>query len=263
MQTQEKKIKTIICDDNEADILALKKILGTSTEILGEVKTANECLELMEANKPDLLFLDIDMPGMNGIELAAMIMDFEEPPKFAFVTGRDDLAIQAFDYSALDYVVKPFSAERIQKTLDKASSLMTESENQSMEDAIKKIIAEQQSAANSRANDRLPVKDYKERTIRFLDPKKIVFAQRDSRKVNIHTETEVFPTYYTVDKLEERLKEHGFQKANSGLLINMDFVEHMIPNGDGSYDLMIKTHKDKTITVSRSCSKSILTSLSV
>ena len=64
-------------------------------------------------------------------------------------------------------------------------------------------------------------------------------------------------------ELEERLKEHGFQKANSGLLVNIDYIEHMIPNGDGSYDLLLKVHKDKMITVSRSCSKAILSSLSV
>jgi DNA-binding LytR/AlgR family response regulator len=254
-----KKLKTIICDDNEADILALKKIIDEDVDIIGEANDANECLELMHKERPDLLLLDIDMPGMSGIELADMIVDFEDPPKIAFITGRDDYAIKAFDISAIDYVVKPFSADRIEKLLEKASSFIEEEKKSNLEDTIRQIINDQQ----KRATDRLPVKDYKERTIRFIDPAKIIFAQRDSRKVNIYTETEVFPTYYTVDKLEDRLKEHGFQKANSGLLINIDYIEHMIPNGDGSYDLLLKVHKDKMITVSRSCSKAILSSLSV
>lgn len=253
------KLKTIICDDNEADIIALKKIISEEVDIIGEANDANECLEVMHKEKPDLLMLDIDMPGMSGIELADMIMDFEDPPKIAFITGREDYATKAFDISAVDYVVKPFSKDRIEKTLEKAAVSIAPQAVQGIEETIKQIILEQQ----KRVNDRLPVKDYKERTIRFIDPKNIIFAQRDSRKVNIYTESEVFPTYYTVDKLEERLKEHGFQKANSGLLVNIDYIEHMIPNGDGSYDLLLKVHKDKMITVSRSCSKAILSSLSV
>ena len=213
----------------------------------------------MDKVEADLILLDIDMPGMNGMQLADIIMDFDNPPMIAFITGREDYAVKAFDLAAVDYVVKPFDLDRIEKTLEKASALINNSKKSDLEDTLRKIINDQ----NKRSIDRLPVKDYKERTIRFVDPAKIVFAQRDSRKVNIYTENEVFPTYYTVDKLEERLKDHGFQKANSGLLINIDFIEHMIPNGDGSYDLLLKVHKDKMVTVSRSCSKAILSGLSV
>lgn len=259
MTTATKKLKVIICDDNEADVIALKKVIKDSVNLIGEACDANECLEIMDKENPDLLLLDIDMPGMSGIELASMVMDFEDAPQIAFITGRDDLAIKAFDMSAIDYVKKPFSAERVEQTIEKAIDCMKSGKTKEIEDTIRQLISDQQ----KRATDRLPVKDYKERTIRFLDPAKIIFAQRDSRKVNIYTDTEVFPTYYTVDKLEERLKDHGFQKANSGLLVNIDFIEHMIPNGDGSYDLLLKVHKDKMITVSRSCSKAILNTLSV
>lgn len=259
MAVATKKLRVIICDDNEADILALKKIIKDSVDIIGEASDANECLDVMDKVEADLILLDIDMPGMNGMQLADIIMDFDNPPMIAFITGREDYAIKAFDLAAVDYVVKPFDLDRIEKTLEKASALINNSKKSDLEDTLRKIINDQ----NKRSIDRLPVKDYKERTIRFVDPAKIVFAQRDSRKVNIYTENEVFPTYYTVDKLEERLKDHGFQKANSGLLINIDFIEHMIPNGDGSYDLLLKVHKDKMVTVSRSCSKAILSGLSV
>jgi DNA-binding LytR/AlgR family response regulator len=259
MAVETKKLRVIICDDNEADILALKKIIKESVDIIGEASDANECLDVMDKVEADLILLDIDMPGMNGMQLADIIMDFDNPPMIAFITGREDYAVKAFDLAAVDYVVKPFDLDRIEKTLEKASELINNSKKSDLEDTLRKIINDQ----NKRSIDRLPVKDYKERTIRFVDPAKIVFAQRDSRKVNIYTENEVFPTYYTVDKLEERLKDHGFQKANSGLLINIDFIEHMIPNGDGSYDLLLKVHKDKMVTVSRSCSKAILSGLSV
>lgn len=255
------QITAIVVDDNPGDILNFKKIAGKEVEIIGEANSAAECLELLETKKPDVLFLDIEMPGMSGIELGRMIIDFEEPPQIAFISGNTGFAIDAFEISALDYVIKPFEEERILKTIEKVkANVKAEQDSYSdIKSVIDKVIQEQ----HKLNNDKLPVKDYNERTVRFLDPKAIVFAQRDSRKVNIYTEDETFPTYYTIDKLEARLKDHGFHKASSGVLINLNYVEHMIPNGDGSYDLILKLFKEKMITVSRSCSKEILTTLSV
>jgi DNA-binding LytR/AlgR family response regulator len=256
------KLKTIIVDDNPADLIALRKVLNEEVDLIGEASSASECLELLENHEDlDLLLLDIDMPGMSGVELADMILGFENPPQIAFITGRTDYAVKAFDLSLLDYVVKPFDKARIEQTIERAIEHKEAKSfsSSNLESAVKVLLEEQ----NKKLNDRLPVKDYRERTIRFVQPKTIVFAQRDSRKVNIVTENDSFPTYYTIDKLEERLKDHGFYKANSGLLVNIDFVEHMIPNGDGSYDLILSVRKDELITVSRSCSKAILSKLSV
>lgn len=259
------KLKTIIVEDNPADLMKLKKIIEDSVDIIGEAEDANAALELYENEKPDLMLLDVDMPGISGVELAGMIMNYEEPPQIAFITGRTDFATKAFDLDATDYVVKPFEVERVEKLLEKANEKHNAAQAEEVVD-VKDLEAKIRSIVKEQAKlskDRLPVKDYKERTIRFLNPGEIVFAQRDSRKVNITTEGEVFPTYYTIDKLEARLEDHGFKKANSGLLVNINFVEHMIPNGDGSYDLILRTFKDKSITVSRSCSKAILSSLAV
>ncbi len=257
----DKKITAIVVDDNPGDILTFKKIVKDRVDIIGEANSAAECLELLESLKPDVLFLDIEMPVMSGIELGRMVIDFEEPPQIAFISGNTGFAIEAFEISALDYVVKPFEEERILQTLEKVKHNLESDEPQynDVKSVIDKVIQEQ----NKLNNDKLPVKDYSERTVRFLDPKNIVFAQRDSRKVNIYTEDESFPTYYTIDKLENRLKDHGFHKASSGVLVNLNYVEHMIPNGDGSYDLILKLYKEKMITVSRSCSKEILSTLSV
>ena len=117
MTVATKKLRVLICDDNETDILALKKIIKDSVDIVGEAFDANECLEIMDKVEVDLILLDIDMPGMSGMELADMIMDFDNPPMIAFITGREDYAIKAFDLAAVDYVVKPFVLERIEKTI--------------------------------------------------------------------------------------------------------------------------------------------------
>jgi len=111
---------------------------------------------------------------------------------------------------------------------------------------------------------KLPVKDYEEGTVRLLDPETVIYVTREGRQVILHTADKDFPTYFTVTKLSERLTEAGFLRANRGEIINLRFVEHLIPNGDGSYDAILQDNKGNiitTITVSRGRSKALLESL--
>ncbi len=110
-------------------------------------------------------------------------------------------------------------------------------------------------------SNRIAVKDYKEGSIRLLDPAEIIYIVRDGRQVVIHTEQNEFPTYFTIDKLEQSLEDQGFYKASQGALVNINYIEHMIANGDGTYDLILKNKKQ--ITASRSGSKLILQDLQI
>lgn len=112
-------------------------------------------------------------------------------------------------------------------------------------------------------SNRIAVKDYKQGSIRLLDPAEIIYIERDGRQVIIHTETNQFPTYFTIDKLEKKLEDLAFYKANQGVLVNIDYIEHMIANGDGSYDLVLKNKPKAQITASRSGAKLILDDLQV
>jgi PAS domain S-box-containing protein len=110
---------------------------------------------------------------------------------------------------------------------------------------------------------KIAVKDYQEGSIRLLMPSQIIYVERDQRQVVIHTEEKSFPTYFTIEKLEKRLAEFEFYRANKGALININYIEHMIPNGDGTYDLIFKNKKEAEITASRSGSKAILRDLQI
>lgn len=258
-------IKAIIVDDNPGDIELLKQAIETiedsSLQLVGEALSADECIDLVDKEEPDLVFLDIDMPAVSGIEIAKMLMNYEKPPLVAFITGRKDFAIKAFELDAIDYVVKPYQKERLTQTIEKARKFMKEKPDTSnIHSMLEELVEERLSSSSAK----LAVKDYKERTIRFLNYKDIVFIERKDRRVVIYTEKEEFPTYYTIDKLTHKLTEkYGFHKVNQGAIVNIDFVEHMIPNGDGTYDLLLSVRKSNVLGVSRSFSKSLLASLSL
>ena len=93
-------------------------------------------------------------------------------------------------------------------------------------------------------SNKIAVKDYEEGSIRLLAPEQIIYVERQSRQVVIHTKEKDFPTYFTIDKLEKRLSHCEFYKANKGALINLNYIEHMIPNGDGTYDIILKDKKE-------------------
>jgi PAS domain S-box-containing protein len=128
-------------------------------------------------------------------------------------------------------------------------------------DVTSREIAQRELAKNK--TNKIAVKDYQEGSIRLLMPSQIIYIERDQRQVVIHTEEKSFPTYFTIEKLEKRLAEFEFYKANKGALININYIEHMIPNGDGTYDLIFKNKKEAEITASRSGSKAILKDLQV
>ena len=112
-------------------------------------------------------------------------------------------------------------------------------------------------------SNKIAVKDYEEGSIRLLSPEQIIYIERESRQVIIYTNEKAFPTYFTIEKLERRLSHCEFYKANKGALINLNYIEHMIPNGDGTYDIVLKDKREAEITASRSGSKAILKDLQI
>lgn len=112
------KIRTLLIDDEELARELVKKFLEAETdlEIIGEAADGFEGIKLIQSLKPDLVFLDIQMPRLTGLEMLDLL---QEPPLIVFSTAYDQYAIDAFEKNAIDYLLKPFSRERLLKTLEK------------------------------------------------------------------------------------------------------------------------------------------------
>jgi DNA-binding LytR/AlgR family response regulator len=205
------------------------------------------------------------MPEMTGIEVAEAVVGSDDPPAIVFITAHDDYAVRAFELGAVDYVVKPLSAasaaERIRTLVRRISRAVTRDEPTvaALREEVRRLVQQQSSPLSAR----LPVKDYDERTIRLVEVDDVTLAQRDGRRVILSTTEKRFATYYTVDRLEERLAPQGFVRASPSTLINARYIEHLIPNGDGSYDAVLRDAEGTVVPVSRSRAKQLLAALRV
>ena len=132
MMPSKEKYRTLIADDEQPALDRLKKLLAEHSgkiEVIGEAKNGLECLEMIDRLKPDLLFLDIQMPGLNGFEV---LQQTSHSPIVIFCTAYDEYALKAFETNSIDYIMKPVKAERIQKSIEKLDSLIRKPDKEKM-----------------------------------------------------------------------------------------------------------------------------------
>jgi len=258
-------IRALIADDEAASAELLRELLEDTgrVSVVGVAHDGPECLRLLEQLEPDVLFLDIRMPGMEGVEVAEAALDAEILPLLVFVTDYDEYAVRAFELAAIDYIVKPLEVEAFEQRIDQTVTRLEETLSRRAPTlrALQRSInglARQQGQFVLR---RLPVKDYEEGTVRLIPPSAVTHVERVGGQTVLHTKGKSFRTYYTIDRLEERLQSAGFFRASRGALLNMQYIEHLIPNGDGSYDAIVEAEGNPVVTVSRSRAQSLLRAL--
>ena len=255
----------LIVDDEPASRLLLRETLESTrqVQVLAEAESGEEALQAVEELHPQVVFLDIQMGELSGLEVARILLEQEDPPRVVFITAHDDYALQAFDLAATDYVVKGLEyddfAERLARTVERLEQSLAGPavlELASIHAALDQLAQRQLTPVTQK----LPVKDYEQGTVRLIDPEKVVCIERKDRRVVLRTVDHEYPTYFTIERLEQRLANLRFFRANPGAIINLDFVEHLIPNGDGSYDVLLtdaSNEVDGAITVSRSRAKAL------
>jgi len=267
-------IRVIIADDEEATAYLIQEALQMTgnVEVMAIASNGLECLQLYEQLHSDALFLDINMSQLGGIEVAESLMQTDNPPLIAFVTNFDDYAVRAFELNAVDYVVKisdlPTLVERIARTVTRMQTAL-EQKSPAL-DEIRAVIAHLSRQQLHPLQRKLPIRDTEEGTIRLLDPLDVICIIRQQRRTMLITRHNAYPTYYTVDSLDERLTTEGFFRANQGTLVNTRYIEHLLPNGDGSYDVFLKTELsgdaqalNTPVTVSRSRARQLLQMLNI
>jgi two-component system, LytTR family, response regulator LytT len=267
-------MRVVIAEDDErfADLLSRLLALTGRVDVVGSARSGEECIRLVGDQRPDLLLLDIEMPELSGIEVAEIALGGEAPPFVVFVTGHDEYAVKAFGLRAMDYIVKPVDPAELAGRLAEMLSRVEEA-LQHRELALEQLRSRVTSAAE-RLDDgpgpgagqpirgRLPVKDYAQGTLRILATSAISHVTREKRHVVVHTENEALPTTYTIERLARRLAADGFVQISSGALANLSYVRHMIPNGDGSYDVFLSDPGETVLLSPRARAQELLRRLS-
>jgi two-component system LytT family response regulator len=227
-------MRTLIVDDEAPARERLKRLLANveGVEIIGEAEDGLSALELIEREKPDLVLLDIQMPGLDGF---GVIEALQDPPSVIFVTAYDEYAIRAFEVNALDYLLKPFGQARLQKAMGRAQTAMAEE---------RKFAARLRSlfdnlTAQGRYLTRLAVRDRDH--IRVLDANEIDWVGIEDEQVTVHVGDEVYPIRRTLAELASWLDPATFFRAHRSAIVNLNRVQEVIPWFKGSHKLRLTT----------------------
>lgn len=217
--------KVLIIDDTRLARQDLKFLLKDikEVEILGEATNAEEAKNLIQKLKPDLLFLDIQMPGMNGFQL---LESLDEVPEVIFVTAYNEFAIKAFEYNALDYLQKPVKKDRLIRAISKLGQPQQTLEKSSVS---KKILQE---------NSQVFVKDGDRCWFVQLKDIRLFEVEDNYTRIYFGKDKPMIPK--TLNYLETRLDPEVFFRANRQQIINTKWIEKVEPWFSGTIRIFLK-----------------------
>ena len=234
------KIKALIVDD-EAPARSEMRYLSDKQgdiEIIGEATTALEALKLLEMVQYDLVFLDIDMPGMSGLEMVEKIKDMPHQPAIIFTTAYGQFAVKAFELDVSDYLVKPVSEERLKQAIARVKNNLNKHKAPAAAAGNKKLMFE-----------RIPVT--KQSKTLLLLPAEIFFIESHGEFTVINSEKGKFVSSFRLKEFESRLSPRSFFRSHRSFVVNLDHVEEMISLYGGLYMLRLKDANHSEIPVSR------------
>ncbi len=234
-------MRTIIVDDERLARNELKRLLENfpKIEILAEASNADEALELIDEHQPDLIFLDIQMPGKNGFELLSEIEG--KTPEVIFTTAFDEYAIKAFDYNAFDYLLKPIDQDRLGEAVKRLEEEFSSAQHQA---------AMPETSRNDkilRQDDQVFVKDGEK--CWFVKLGKIRLFESMGNYVRLHFDDQKPLVLKSLNSLEERLDQETYFRANRKHIINLQWVEKIEPWFSGG--LLVTLNGGDKIEISR------------
>ena len=241
-------IKILIVDDEPLACEELKRLVLTEKEcqVIGIAAHGKEALRLIESLAPNAVFLDIDMPGMNGLEVASKLAQSEHPPRVVFATAHNQYAMDAFDLNAIDYVLKPYKLERIQKALARLREVLKDrgvfrDRLIALEDTlIRKGMLKK--LAGHRRNS-------KERIV--LDPAEVLYFQAQLSEVFAYQESGELIVKSTLKELLENLDPAQFAQTHKAYIVNLGRIEKVSPLFSGNFEILLKDSKRTKIPLSR------------
>ena len=256
-------IRTILVDDEPLAIQGLQLRLQRheDVEIIDTCLNGREAIRSIKTHKPDLVFLDIQMPGFDGFSVIQGLMEVE-PPLFVFVTAYSDHAIRAFEAQATDYLMKPVEEERLADTLDRVRQRLSERKGVEEAGRLKEALAEHAPEAAEAivdgAADEGPAANLYEKLINIKDRGQIFRVDVDSIEridaagdyMCIYTGDNTLILRETMKFLEKRLDPRRFQRVHRSTIVNLDLVRQVKPHTNGECFLVLESGAQ--VKVSRS-----------
>lgn len=223
-------LKALLVDDEVPARSELRFLLGEAggVEVVGEAGSASEALQLIKAIPYDVVFLDINMPGLSGMDLAEALGGLTHPPSIVFVTAHSEHAVQAFEVAAVDYLVKPVEIRRLRMAIER--------------------LAPAEEAPVARV-DRIPVEKGGRKLLLQVPDIFHIMAKDDYSY--IYTDGERYLSTLSLADLEQKLEPQGFFRVHRRYLVNLAQVREVAPMYGGTMELMLKDVAGTRVPVSR------------
>ena len=236
-------MRVLIVDDEPLSRSALKNAVRErkDVEVLDSAADAVEALEMLERKPYDVLLLDIHMPELSGMELADRLNKRAGAiPSIVFVTAHHEHAVAAFERHAVDYVLKPFSPERIHEALDVAIR-RTESERAAQ---LIRVLPQLETLLSKSPKIAIKTKG----RILFIDPMDVVIVEAQGNYVLLQRHSGSYLLRESISTMAEKLKPYGFIRIHRSVIVNSSYVEEIQPWTTGEYALRIKGGKEYTVS---------------
>ena len=233
------KLRIIVADDEPLARARLRALLpkDVELEVVGEYATGTDAVEAIRRDKPDIAFLDMQMPGCDGLQVVGALAP-EERPAIVFVTAYERFAVDAFGVRAVDYVLKPFDRERLETALERAAEYVSVRRAGTLSARIEGLLAGAGAAAPPRP-DRLAVKANGRYV--FLKFDEVVWVEAADNYVVIHTTAgERLMPRETLSSIEARLGPEQFSRVNRSAVIRIDQVKELQPSPQGDYTILLR-----------------------
>src|ERR1700728_221021 len=265
-------ISAVIVDDEQLARDELKFLLNSAdgVEILAEGSNGIEAVELIEEHQPDVVFLDVQMPGLDGFAVLKQLIEHrgvQRLPQIVFATAYDQYAVRAFEVNAVDYVLKPFDRSRILQAVERVRARQMESGPEGAAagtasgagsgegiSTLLEMLHRQQASQRSAAPSRLPNKLIVQVQSRLLlvDQAEICYAAIEEGTIRVVTPTvEGHSKCRTLEELLELLDPNLFWRAHRGFVVSINHIREVVPWFKSSYQLRMDDRKQTEIPVSR------------
>ena len=246
-------INTILIDDEEIAVAQLEYLLKQYPEIDVSATFTDPvtALEKIHLYQPDLIFLDIKMPEISGLAVAEEIMCILPKTYIVFVTAYDQYALNAFDYNAIDYILKPVSSKRIDRAIQK---ILTNFSNDKLKNTLPSKLSKIRTTYGKGFNRIIAVEEAGK--IILLNPSDVIMFTPRGHGALIHTQQKIYNTKQSMNYWEERLAEFNFFRCHKSHLVNFDKIEKILPMFNNTYLLKIYNYPTE-IPVSRNKAKEL------
>jgi DNA-binding LytR/AlgR family response regulator len=262
------RIRAVIIEDEPLAAQYLATLLDETcqVEVVGTATDSEQGLHLCAELRPDAAFVDINLPGKDGVSLATQLAMLPQPPRLVFTTGTATRATDAFRLEAVDYLLKPLDPTQVNESVNRLLAYLRPFEADSVSRSVNpsdEPKTDEKIQFAGPANELLPVKDTDRDRIRLLARREVAAVLRRDRRTWVHTVREEFATYYPVADIMTWLGSELFIQIARHAIVNLQAIEQVIHYGDRLYRVRLRDRANTEITASRTGAARLATVLKV